>query len=80
MDHFDKATIGQNKFLMYLRTLASNPVAAVAGLTTIEILRREGSYTRLLENGQRLMDMITRISAADGLAHEILEHLTLQKR
>ena len=39
-------------------TLNGNPVAAAAGLATLSILRRPGSYERLLEVGQRLRDQL----------------------
>ena len=39
-------------------TLNGNPVAAAAGLATLKILRRPGSYERLHEVGQRLRDQL----------------------
>ena len=39
-------------------TLNGNPIAAAAGLATLEILRRPGSYERLEEVGQRLRDQL----------------------
>jgi glutamate-1-semialdehyde 2,1-aminomutase len=39
MAHFDKASGRPEKWLMQLGTLSGNPVAAVAGLKTMEILR-----------------------------------------
>ena len=39
-------------------TLNGNPIAAAAGLATLEILRRPGSYKRLLEVGDRLRDQL----------------------
>ena len=47
MKHFDKAAVGQEGFLMQLGTLSGNPVASVAGLKTLEILRRDGAYETL---------------------------------
>ncbi|MTI02522.1 aspartate aminotransferase family protein, partial [Roseibium sp. RKSG952] len=40
MAHFDKAAVGADKWLMQLGTLSGNPVAAVAGLKTMEVLKR----------------------------------------
>ena len=37
MKHFDKATVGDDAWLMQLGTLSGNPIAAVAGLKTMEI-------------------------------------------
>ena len=39
-------------------TLNGNPIAAAAGLATLEILRRPGSYERLQDVGQRLRDQL----------------------
>jgi glutamate-1-semialdehyde 2,1-aminomutase len=71
MDHFDKGIAGEDRWLMMVGTLSGNPVAAVAGLKTMEILRREGAYDRLRANGTRLQAMITRHLDAAGIAHRI---------
>ena len=44
MAHFDKAAVGAERWLMQLGTLSGFPVGAVAGLKTMEILRRDGQY------------------------------------
>lgn len=56
MAHFDKALVGPEGFTYQVGTLSGNPVASVAGLKTMEILRRPGQYDRLRANGQRMMD------------------------
>ena len=55
MAHFDKEKVGSERFLMQLGTLSGNPLAAVAGLKTLEILRRPGQYEKLYESGKTLM-------------------------
>ncbi len=77
MAHFDKAAVGAEKWLMQLGTLSGNPVAAVAGLKTMEVLRREGQYDRLRANGQRLMDMAKAALDEQGIAHKIVGDPTL---
>ncbi|SPH23341.1 Glutamate-1-semialdehyde 2,1-aminomutase [Defluviimonas aquaemixtae] len=77
MDHFDKAIVGDDKWLMMLGTLSGNPVAAVAGLKTMEILRRDGAYEQLKANGVRLMAMFRTHLDAAGVAHRIIGHPTL---
>ncbi len=77
MSHFDKSAVGADKWLMQLGTLSGNPVAAVAGLKTMEILRRPGQYETLRRNGQRLMDMHTEALDAAGIAHSICGDATL---
>ncbi len=68
MDHFDKSAVGADKFLMQLGTLSGNPVASVAGLKTMEILRRPGSYEKLHANGEALMKLIR--NALDSHSHD----------
>lgn len=62
MAHFDRALVGDDGFLMQVGTLSGNPVAAVAGLKTLEILRRPGAYEAVFATGRALMD---------GMADEI---------
>ena len=77
MDHFDKAIVGADRWLMMLGTLSGNPVAAFAGLKTMEILRRDGAFDTLRANGARLMAMFDRHLSAAGIAHRIVGHPTL---
>lgn len=77
MAHFDKAVVGQHKWLMQLGTLSGNPVASVAGLKTMEILRRPGQYERLRDIGQQLMDMHTETLAEVGIDHQLSGDTTL---
>ena len=77
MAHFDKAKVGQDGFLMQLGTLSGNPVAAIAGLKTLEILRRPGAYETLRQTGRTLMDIIGRHLADAGVAHQIVGDPTL---
>ena len=72
MAHFDKATIGEEKFLFQVGTLSGNPVASVAGLKTMEILRRPGQYDRMIASGQRVMDALSRELTAVGAPHHIV--------
>ena len=48
-------------------TLSGNPLALAAGLKTLEILRRPGSYTRLEELGARLEAGLRAATAAAGV-------------
>jgi glutamate-1-semialdehyde 2,1-aminomutase len=72
MAHFDKAKVGEDGFLMQLGTLSGAPVAAVAGLKTMEVLRREGQYDRLKANGERLMASFSKHLSAAGHDHQIV--------
>ena len=77
MAHFDKATVGADKWLMQLGTLSGNPVAAVAGLKTMEILRRDGQYDRLRAHGTRLMSALKTALGDHGINHRIVGDATL---
>lgn len=77
MAHFDKAKVGQDGFLMQLGTLSGNPVAAIAGLKTLEILRRPGAYESLRQTGRALMELIGTHLAEAGIAHQIVGDPTL---
>jgi glutamate-1-semialdehyde 2,1-aminomutase len=56
MAHFDKAAVGEDAFMTQIGTLSGNPMAAAAGLKTLEILKRPGAYERIFETGRALMD------------------------
>ena len=77
MRHFDKSDVGTDRWLMQLGTLSGNPVAAAAGLKSLEILRREGQYKRFRALGQDLMDMIRTALDATGVAFQIVGDPTL---
>ncbi len=77
MRHFDKAVVGADKWLMQLGTLSGNPVAAAAGLKTMEILRREGAYDRLRAIGGQLQKMQSDALTRAGIAHRICGDETL---
>jgi glutamate-1-semialdehyde 2,1-aminomutase len=77
MAHFDKAAVGAGKWLMQPGTLSGNPVAAAAGLKTMEVLRRDGQYDRLRALGQSLQDMQSSALKDAGVAHRIRGDPTL---
>lgn len=71
MAKFDKAKANDG-FLMQVGTLSGNPVAAVAGLKTLEILRRENQYVKLREIGTKLMKVFSEPFANAGVEHRIV--------
>lgn len=74
---FDKSKAGDEKWLMQLGTLSGNPVASVAGLKTLEILRRPGNYDKLRRTGETLMNMVSGHLDEVGIAHRIVGDPTL---
>ena len=67
MVHFDKAKVGADGFTFQVGTLSGNPIAAVAGLKTLEILRRPESYEQIRRTGRAIMtalgEHLTRVGA-----------------
>ena len=61
MAHFDASATEREGFLPQVGTLSGNPVASVAGLATLEILRQPGTYDRLFATGQQLKDALQRL-------------------
>ena len=56
MDHFDSTKVSKDDYVKQVGTLSGNPIASIAGLATLKVLRREGTYDRLFTMGNRLKD------------------------
>ena len=61
MSHLDPAAAETGGHVMQTGTLNGNPVAALAGLTTLGILKRPGTYERLFATGNELKDNLQRL-------------------
>jgi glutamate-1-semialdehyde 2,1-aminomutase len=61
MAHFDKGAVAEDAFMVQIGTLSGNPIAAAAGLKTLEILKRPGAYDRIFKTGRALMEGYARI-------------------
>ncbi|WP_298986947.1 aminotransferase class III-fold pyridoxal phosphate-dependent enzyme [uncultured Roseibium sp.] len=72
MDHFDRSIVGDKGFTFQIGTLSGNPVASVAGLKTLEILKRPGAYEILKQHGERLMTALANALDGQGIAHQIV--------
>jgi len=77
MRHFNKGAVGEENWLMQLGTLSGNPVASAAGLKTLEILRRPGSYEKLVKTGKSLVTILSKHLSAAEISHQIVGHETL---
>jgi glutamate-1-semialdehyde 2,1-aminomutase len=77
MAHFDRAAVGQEAWLMMTGTLSGNPVAAAAGLRTLEILARPGQFDRLRALGRQVMALMESALTAEGIPHRIVGDDTL---
>jgi glutamate-1-semialdehyde 2,1-aminomutase len=63
MAHLDKGAVGEDAFMMQVGTLSGNPIAAVAGLKTLEVLKRPGSYEKIFATGRALIEGYRQILA-----------------
>ena len=77
MSHFDKEKVGADRFVMQIGTLSGNPLAAVAGLKTLEILRRPDQYEKLQTTGETLMREIRHRLESAGHEVQVVGHPTL---
>jgi len=55
MAHFDRLAMADEDFLFQVGTLSGNPVASIAGLATLEVLKRPGAYEQVFATGRELM-------------------------
>ena len=67
MKHFDKARVEAKDFMPQVGTLSGNPVASVAGLATLKVLRQPGTYDRVFATGKRLMSGLQKIMDDAGI-------------
>lgn len=69
---FDKSAVPAEKFMTQVGTLSGNPVAAGAGLKTLEILKRPGAFQHIFAMGRALMDGYTEILAKAGVQAKVV--------
>lgn len=72
MAHFDRERVGEAGFTFQIGTLSGNPVAAVAGMATMEILRRPGAYDRIEATGRAIMAALEENFARVGIPARVV--------
>lgn len=72
MKHFDRLAMTDDDFIFQVGTLSGNPVAAVAGLATLEVLKRPGTYEGVFANGRRLMDTLSELLKKHGFKAQVI--------
>ncbi|MCR9177649.1 MAG: aminotransferase class III-fold pyridoxal phosphate-dependent enzyme [Alphaproteobacteria bacterium] len=77
MAHFDPAIVGEEGFTYQVGTLSGNPVAAAAGLATLEVLGRQGSYEQVYETGRTIITALQENFARVGVAALVVGQPTL---
>lgn len=72
MAHFDRSLVGDEGFLTQIGTLSGNPVGSVAGLATLNVLKRPGTYDRIFATGRQLMAELSEQIKRSGLPAQVV--------
>jgi glutamate-1-semialdehyde 2,1-aminomutase len=72
MAHLDAARVPREAFLPQIGTLSGNPLATAAGLATVRILKRPGTYERLRATGRRLREGLQRLCDEAGVPARVV--------
>ena len=72
MANFDRNAVADESFVPQIGTLSGNPVAAVAGLATLEILRRPGAYETIFATGTKLMQGLDSLLQEAGIPAQVI--------
>jgi glutamate-1-semialdehyde 2,1-aminomutase len=67
MAHFDRLAMADEDFLFQVGTLSGNPVASIAGLATLDVLKRPGSYEKVFATGRTLMSTLDELLKKAGI-------------
>ena len=74
MAHFDKARVGEDEFAFQVGTLSGNPVASVAGLATMAILKEPGAIEKIHETGRTIMSALGEHFGRVGIPVQVVGH------
>ena len=69
---FDKERVDSDRFVPQVGTLSGNPIAAAAGLATLAVLARPGTYERYLATGEKLMSALSRCLEESGIEGQVV--------
>lgn len=72
MKHFDRLAMTDEDFIFQVGTLSGNPVAAVAGLATLEVLKQPGTYEKVFATGRELMGTLSEMLKKAGLKAQVI--------
>jgi glutamate-1-semialdehyde 2,1-aminomutase len=72
MAHFDRLAMADEDFLFQVGTLSGNPVASIAGLATLEVLRRSGAYEQVFATGRTLMKGLDELLKKAGIKATVI--------
>lgn len=63
---------GKSTYVVQMGTFNGYPLAAAAGLATLDVLERDGAYERLHAAGRAIREGLDRILAKRGLPHRVI--------
>ena len=72
MKHFDKLAVADEDFLFQIGTLSGNPVAAIAGMATLKVLKQPGAYEKVFATGRTLMTTLQDLLTKAGLPAQVI--------
>jgi len=72
MAHFDRLAMADEDYLFQVGTLSGNPIASIAGLATLEVLRRPGAYEQVFATGRELMAALGDILKKAGVRATVI--------
>jgi glutamate-1-semialdehyde 2,1-aminomutase len=72
MAHFDRSRVGDAGFMPQIGTLSGNPVAAAAGLATLQLMKHPGAYERLFANGNAIRSALENALRDAGFEAQVL--------
>ncbi|MBS0547210.1 MAG: aminotransferase class III-fold pyridoxal phosphate-dependent enzyme [Proteobacteria bacterium] len=72
MKHFDRLAMADEDFLFQVGTLSGNPVASIAGLATLDVLKRPGAYDQVFKTGRTLMAALSDLLKKNGVKAQVI--------
>ena len=72
MAHFDRITMADEDFIFQVGTLSGNPVASVAGLATLDVLKQPGTYDKVFATGRELMGTLQELLKSAGFKAQVI--------
>ena len=72
MAHFDRITMADEDFIFQVGTLSGNPVASVAGLATLDVLKQPGTYEKVFATGRTLMGTLQELLNRSGFKAQMI--------
>ena len=72
MAHFDRITMADEDFIFQVGTLSGNPVASVAGLATLDVLKQPGTYEKVFATGRELMGTLQELLNRSGFKAQVI--------